>query len=314
MSMSHGYGAPDQSESERTLLSALDQGYTFFDTAALYGYGANESLLGQVLSSHRDQFVLASKCGMFKDSSGQRTINGRPEILRQTCHDSLRRLQTEVIDLYYLHRWDRNVPIEDSVGELSRLLEEGKIRAIGLSEVSTATLRKAHATHPIAALQSEYSLWSRNPEIGVLAACREMGIGFVPFSPLGRGFLTGKVNDPTSFVDGDIRQGMPRFQIKHFARNLQLLKPMQAIARDVGCSMSQLALAWLLAQGDDLVPIPGTCHSAFAEENAKAADLSLNEKTLSDLNGLINQQTVSGPRYNAITQAEIDTEEFDTQN
>ncbi|MFK7958334.1 MAG: aldo/keto reductase [Lysobacterales bacterium] len=314
MSMSHAYGAPDQAESERTLLAALDQGYTFFDTAALYGFGANESLVGRVLSTRRKEFVLASKCGMRKGPDGKREINGRPEVIRQTCHESLDRLQTEVIDLYYLHRWDRNVPIEDSVGELSRLLEEGKIRAIGLSEVSADTLRKAHLTHPIAALQSEYSLWSRNPEIAVLKTCRELGVGFVPFSPLGRAFLTGTLRDPEALVEGDLRRSMPRFQGDHFQRNLELLESYESIAKDAGCTMAQLALAWVLAQGDDMVPIPGTWHTAYAAENALAADVTLSEKTLSDLDALINQKTVSGPRYNATTQTEIDTEEFDLVN
>ncbi len=313
MSMSHGYGKPDTQESEKTLLRALELGYTFFDTAALYGFGANESLIGRVLASRRDEFVLASKCGMFRGADGQREINGRPTVLRKTCHDSLQRLNTEVIDLYYLHRWDRNVPIEDSVGELSRLQEEGKIRAIGLSEVSAPTLRKAHATAPITALQSEYSLWTRNPEIAVLDACRELGVGFVPFSPLGRAFLTGKLRDPGSLTEGDIRRNMPRFQGQDFKANAQLLDGLQSLANQAGCSMAQLSLAWLLGQGEHIVPIPGTFRRHFAEENAQAAEVEISQSVQQQLDQLINQHTVVGGRYNAATQSEIDTEEFDQQ-
>ncbi|CAG0911149.1 unnamed protein product, partial [Cyprideis torosa] len=231
MSLSHAYGTPpSEKEAEQVLLQALDMGYSMLDTAALYGFGNNETLLGKVLKGRRNEFVLASKCGMFKNDAGVREINGRPEMLKKTCEDSLRRLQTDVIDLYYLHRWDRNVPIEDSVGALSDLVAEGKIRDIGLSEVSADTLRKAHRTHPIAAVQTEYSLWTRNAEIAVLDACRELGATFVAFSPLARAFLTGKLRDVNALEEKDIRRGMPRFYADNYAVNLQLLSRVEEIA------------------------------------------------------------------------------------
>jgi len=252
MNLSHAYGPPvPQAQAERLLLTALDAGVTFFDTAALYGFGANETLLGQVLKPHRQRFVLASKCGMQGVDRGDgqrvRVIDGRPETLRQTCEDALRRLQTDVIDLYYLHRWDKQVPIEESVGALSDLVRAGKIQTIGLSEVSAQTLRKAHAVHPITALQTEYSLWTRNPEIAVLAACRELGVTFVPFSPVARGFLCGPL-DMAALDAQDIRRSMPRFAPDNHAKNLQLLPPYLALAREAGCSPAQLALAWLLTR------------------------------------------------------------------
>ena len=240
MNLSHAYGAPvSREQGERLLLAALDAGVTFFDTAALYGFGANETLVGQVLKSHRHRFTLASKCGMQGvdrgDGTQVRVIDGRPDTLRQTCEDALRRLQTDVIDLYYLHRWDKQVPIEDSVGALSDLVRAGKIQTIGLSEVSAATLRKAHAVHPVTAVQNEYSLWTRNPEIAMLAACQELGVGFVPFSPVARGFLCGPL-DVAAFAPGDIRRHMPRFAPENFAHNLQLLPPYMALAQEAGVS------------------------------------------------------------------------------
>ena len=311
MSMSHAYGTPDPVEAERTLLRALDIGYNFLDTAALYGFGKNEELLGRVLKSRRDEFILASKCGMFKGEDGKRKIDGRPATIRKTCEDALKRLQTEVINLYYLHRWDRNVPVEDSIGEMSRLVEEGKVQALGISEVSAETLRKAHAVHPMAAIQTEYSLWSRNAEIAVLDACKELDVTFVAFSPLARAFLTGALTDPASQLeDGDIRKGMPRFNSDNYPKNLQLLERFKAIAADQGCSPAQLALAWLLAQGEHILPIPGTRHVAYAEENFGALDIDLSSKTVAELDALINQNTVAGPRYPAGTQVEIDTEHF----
>src|SRR5574343_1758476 len=263
MNLSHAYGVPPSPEQgERVLLAALDAGVTLFDTAALYGFGANEELVGRVLKKHRQQFTLCSKGGMAgvkgEDGVMRRVIDGRPATLRRNCEDSLRRLGTDVIDLYYLHRWDKKVPIEESVGEMARLVTEGKVRALGLSEVSAATLRRAHAEHPIAALQSEYSLWTRNPEIAVLDACRELGVAFVAFSPVGRGFLAGGVRDATGLEEGDIRRGMPRFAPEAYAANLQLLAGYRAIAAEVGCTPAQLALAWLLHKGQDIIPIPGT--------------------------------------------------------
>lgn len=305
MGLSHAYGAPPEPKTAaEILLKALDLGCTFFDTASLYGLGANELLLGETLKHRRSEFVLASKCGMLRP----REPDGRPEILKRTCEESLRRLQTEVIDLYYLHRWDKRVPIEDSVGALAELVREGKIRAIGLSEVSAATLRRAHAVHPIAAVQSEYSLWTRNPEIAVLEACRETGAAFVAFSPLARGFLTGGLRDVSTLPPRDIRLAMPRFQGDHFARNLKLLDGFSVIARENDCSMGQLALAWLLAKAPHTVAIPGTTRLDHLAENMAAADIRLVPGAVQRMETLINAGTVSGPRYNAATLAEIDTE------
>jgi aryl-alcohol dehydrogenase-like predicted oxidoreductase len=310
MNLSHAYGAPPGREAAETLLlKALDLGVTLFDTAALYGFGANETLLGQVLAPYRQRITLASKCGM-TGVNGVRVIDGRPETLRRSCEDSLRRLRTDVIDLFYLHRWDRRVPIEDSVGALADLVRAGKVRAIGLSEVSAATMRRAHAVHPISALQNEYSLWSRNPEIAGLEACRELGVTLVAFSPLARAFLTGKLRDLASLDAKDIRRGMPRFQPDNYAANLRLLDRHAALAEEGGCTPAQLALAWLLAQGEDVVPIPGTTSVSHLAENVASAAVSLTPELLARVDATINRHTVTGPRYSAATQAEIDTEEF----
>ena len=314
MNLSHAYGAPPPAaDAERLLLRALDLGVTMFDTAALYGFGANETLVGRVLKDHRSKFTLASKGGMagvpFEDGV-KRVIDGRPEALRRNCEDSLRRLQTEEIDLYYLHRWDPRVPIEDSVGAMAELVREGKVRALGLSEVSAATLRRAHAVHPIVAVQTEYSLWTRNPEIAVLQACRDIGATLVAFSPVARGFLTGRLHDVSAFDAKDIRRGMPRFQPDAYAANLRLLGGLEAIANEAACSMAQLSLAWLLAQGEHVVPIPGTTRIAHLEEDLGAEAVRLSASQRDRLSALINERTVTGARYNAATQAEIDTEEF----
>jgi aryl-alcohol dehydrogenase-like predicted oxidoreductase len=310
MNLSHAYGAPPPVEkAEALLLKALDLGVTLFDTAALYGFGANETLLGRVLAPHRQRITLASKCGM-TGVNGVRVIDGRPETLRRSCEESLTRLRTDVIDLYYLHRWDRKVPIEDSVGALADLVRAGKVRAIGLSEVSAASLRRAHAVHPISALQNEYSLWSRNPEIAGLKACRELGVALVAFSPLARAFLTGKLRDVASLDAKDIRRGMPRFQPDNYAANLRLLDRYAALAEEAGCTPGQLALAWLLAQGEDVVPIPGTTSVAHLAENVASAAVTLTPELLAKVDATINRHTVTGPRYSAATQAEIDTEEF----
>ena len=315
MNLSHAYGPPVSTEqAERVLLAALDHGVTLFDTAALYGFGANETLVGKVLKPHRHKFTLASKCGMqgVDPGNGQkvRVIDGRPETLRQTCEDALRRLQTDVIDLYYLHRWDKKVPIEDSVGALSDLVRQGKIQAVGLSEVSADTLRKAHAVHPIAAVQTEYSLWTRNPEIAVLQACRELGAAFVAFSPVARGFLCGAPLDVANFDAKDIRRSMPRFTPEHHAANLALLPAYHALAREAGCSPAQLALAWLLHKAPHIIPIPGTTSVPHLLDDLAAADVQLEPSLLARLEALINQQTVAGNRYNAQANSEVDTEVF----
>ena len=315
MNLSHAYGLPPSFEdAERLLLRALDLGVTLFDTAALYGFGANEELVGKVLGPHRSKFTLASKCGMQGVANAEgakvRVIDGRPETLRATCEDSLRRLRTEVIDLYYLHRWDRQVPIEESVGALADLVRAGKIRAIGLSEVSAATLRRAHAEHPIAALQTEYSLWTRNPEIAVLDACRELGTAFVAFSPVARGFLPGTLRDVSGFDAKDIRRSMPRFAPANYAANLRLLDGVAEVAVDAGCTLAQLSLAWLLQRGDHILPIPGTTRIEHLEENVAAAQVQLSVAQMQRVEAILNERTVLGPRYNTVTQTEIDTEEF----
>jgi aryl-alcohol dehydrogenase-like predicted oxidoreductase len=315
MNLSHAYGAPvSAQQGERVLMAAFDQGVNFFDTAALYGFGANETLVGKVMKSHRQKFTLASKCGMQgveqSDGSKVRVIDGRPETIKKTCEDSLRRLQTDVIDLYYLHRWDKKVPIEDSVGALSDLVRQGKIQTIGLSEVSASTLRKAHAVHPIAAVQTEYSLWTRNPEIAVLQACRELGAAFVAFSPVARGFLCGAPLDVAGFEPKDIRRGMPRFTPENFAANLKLLPAYHALAQEAGCSPSQLALAWLLHQGEHIIPIPGTTSVDHLLDDLAAVDVKLDAHLLARLDALINQNTVAGNRYSAQSNSEVDTEVF----
>jgi aryl-alcohol dehydrogenase-like predicted oxidoreductase len=311
MNLSHAYGTPPPVDAAgKLLLKALEIGVDFFDTAALYGFGANEKLVGRVLKPHRSRIVLASKCGA-AGVDGKRVIDGRPETLKRTCEASLGNLQTEVIDLYYLHRWDKRIPIEDSIGALADLVREGKVRTIGLSEVSAATLRRAHAVHPITALQTEYSLWTRNPEIAVLDACRELGIPFVAFSPLGRGFLAGSLSDPAAQLDtGDIRLNMPRFQPVHFAKNLGLLPAYAQLAREAGCTMAQLALAWVLARDSIIIPIFGTTRPGHLVENAASAALQPDRSVMERLDALINQNTVHGGRYNFATQEEIDTEMF----
>ena len=314
MNLSHAYGAPPPpAQAEALLRRALDLGVTMFDTAALYGFGANETLVGQVLKAHRDSFVLASKGGMAGvqfDDGIKRVIDGRPEAVRRNCEDSLKRLGVEHIDLYYLHRWDKKVPIEDSVGAMADLVRAGKVRALGLSEVSAATLKRAHAVHPIVAVQSEYSLWSRNVEIGVLQACRDIGASLVAFSPTARAFLTGALRDVATLDAKDIRRGMPRFYPENYAQNLKLLDGYAQIARDAGCSMAQLAIAWVLSRGEQVVALPGTTSLAHLEENLGAAAVTLDAAVLQRLDALINRQTVAGARYNPATQAEIDTEEF----
>jgi aryl-alcohol dehydrogenase-like predicted oxidoreductase len=310
MNVSHAYGLPPSGEvSARLLNRAFDLGVRHFDTAALYGFGKNELLVGKVLKHRRQQIHLASKCGI-TGVNGRRVMDGRPEALAKTIDESLARLQTDHIDLYYLHRWDRTVPIEDSVGAISRMVEQGKVRALGLSEVSAGTLRKAHAVHPIAAVQTEYSLWTRNAEIAVLSACRELGTAFVAFSPLARGFLANPALDPSKFDAKDLRLSMPRFQAPVFEQNQPLARSFFELAERAGCTPAQLALAWLLAQGDHVIPIPGTTSIEHLEENVEAMKLSIDPAYLDRAGVLINRRTVKGPRYPTAVQSEIDTEEF----
>jgi len=316
MNLNHAYGsAPSAAEAEALLQAALDAGVTVFDTAALYGFGANERLVGPVLRPHRHRITLCSKGGMTGQPTGpggalQRVIDGRPASIRRDCEASLQRLGTDVIDLYYLHRWDKQVPIEDSVGEMARLKDEGKVRALGLSEVSADTLRRAHAVAPIAALQTEYSLWTRNPEIAVLQACRELGVAFVAFSPVARAFLTGTLRDVGTLEDKDIRRAMPRFTPGNHAANLGLLAQHEALAAEAGCTPAQLALAWLLAQGPDIVPIPGTRSVAHLQEDLAAAEVHLTPDLLARLQAVFAPEAVHGARYNSANQAEVDTERF----
>lgn len=311
MNLSHAYGVPpDKAHAKAVLSRALELGIVHLDSAALYGFGRNESLLGNFLRGRREQVVLISKGGM-TGIDGKRVIDGRPASILRDCEDSLSRLRTEVIDLYYLHRWDRSVPIEDSVGALSRLVETGKVRAIGLSEVSADTLRRAHAVHPVSAVQSEYSLWTRNPEVAVLSACGDLGAAFVAFSPLARGFLANPELDPDQFVEKDLRRHMPRFQQPHWERNRALLRGWVDCAREVGCTPAQLALAWVLAQGQFVHAIPGTTSVAHLEENVAAMGIDLDTGMSRRIEALINPRTVSGGRYAAATQAEIDTEEIE---
>lgn len=315
MNLSHAYGEPPSAEQATRLLhEALELGVTLFDTAALYGFGANESLVGPVLAPHRSRIVLASKGGLggvtFPDGKVRRVIDGRPESLRRHCEDSLKRLRTDFIDLYYLHRWDKSVPIEDSVGELSRLVEAGKVRAIGLSEVSAATLRRAHAVHPIAALQTEYSLWTRNPEIAALAACRELGVALVAFSPVARGYFSDPPLDTSALDAGDLRRTNPRFVGEAWQRNLQRLQPFQALAQQAGCKPATFALAWLLARGPDVIPIPGTTSLAHLRENVAAGQAQIAPELFAAAEALFPAADVCGPRYPASSQAEVDTEQY----
>lgn len=310
MNLSHAYDAPPPFDKAKSfLLRALELGVTHFDTAALYGFGTNEILLGEVLSPHRSKFMLATKGGMH-GVDGKRVIDGSPAAIKQGCEQSLQRLRTDVIDLYYLHRADKQVPIEDSIGAMAELAREGKVRMLGLSEVSAQTLKRAHAVHPIAAVQSEYSLWTRNPEIAVLETCREIGASFVAFSPLGRGWLTGKLRDVEHFVVKDIRCTMPRFQRNNFAANQPLLDEYMGIAAELDCTPAQLALAWLMTQDADIIPIPGTRSIEHLEEDLFADALKLSMDTVSRLNALFAPGNVSGDRYPSITQMEIDTENF----
>lgn len=310
MNLSHGYDQPPSFEASKALLlHALQSGVTLFDTAALYGFGANEDLIGQVLSPHRSQFILASKGGMY-GIDGKRVIDGRPATIKMNCEQSLKRLRTDVIDLYYLHRWDKQVPIEESVGAMAELVREGKVRAIGLSEVSAKTLRQAHAVHPISAVQSEYSLWTRNPEIAVLQACRDIGASFVAFSPVARGWLTGQLHSVDQLNVKDLRRAMPRFQIDGLSANRPLLDEFINIASELGYTPAQLALAWLLARGKEVIALTGTRSIEHLDENLAAVAIELAQSSQARLDALFVPSRVVGHRYPVSNQLEIDTEEF----
>ncbi len=310
MSLSQAYGTPpDRDHAERLLNRALDLGYDHLDTAALYGFGANESLIGAAVGHRRGEFRLASKCGM-TGVDGKRVIDGRPETLRRTVDEALRRLRTDVIDLYYLHRWDRNVPIEESVGALGDMVAAGKVRAIGLSEVSAATLRQAHAVHPIAAVQNEYSPWSRNVELGVLDATRALGAALVCFAPTARGFLAGTIRSTDQLPANDLRRQMPRFQGENLDRNLAVYARFEAIARRVGCTPAQLSLAWVLSRGSHVVAIPGTTSLDHLAENFAARTIALTQEVIDEIDALTRPGAFAGARYNQATLSEIDTEDF----
>ncbi|OHV26677.1 aldo/keto reductase [Rhizobium sp. RMa-01] len=302
MGMSFAYGASDEAESVRTLNRAVDLGVTFFDTAEVYGPFTNETLLGKALKPFRDRVVIATKFGFKIDTSQAGTaaitgVNSRPEHIRDVAEASLKRLGIETIDLFYQHRVDPDVPIEETVGVMAELVREGKVRALGLSEAGSATIRRAHAVHPIAALQSEYSLWTRDPEADVLATCRELGIGFVPYSPLGRGFLTGAIRKVDDLAADDFRRQVPRFQAENFDANAALVATLEQLAAEKGVTAAQLALAWVLSQGDDIVPIPGARKLHHLEQNAAAADIVLSVAELEQLDEAIPAAQVAGKRY-----------------
>ena len=299
MGMSEFYGARDDVESIATIHRAFDLGLTFLDTADMYGPFTNEELVGKAIKGRRHDVFLATKFGIQRhpDDPTKRGINGRPEYVKAAVEGSLRRLKVDHIDLYYQHRVDKGTPIEDTVGALSDLVSKGLIRYIGLSEASAATLKRACAIHQVTALQSEYSLWTRDPEAEMLATCRTLGVGFVPYSPLGRGFLTGAITSPDDFAADDYRRFSPRFQGENFDRNLALVAKVQELAQRLACTPSQLALAWVLAQGDDLVPIPGTKRVKYLEENIRALDIRLAPEQLAELDAIFPEGAVSGLRY-----------------
>jgi aryl-alcohol dehydrogenase-like predicted oxidoreductase len=296
--MSSDYGVPDDVESTATIHRAIDLGVTLFDTSDAYGAGHNEQLLGAALRNRRDKVFIATKFGNMRGPNGERGMaNGRPEYIPQACEASLKRLGTDVIDLYYQHRVDPNTPIEDTVGALSRLVEQGKVRYLGLCEAGPATIRRAHAVHPLTAVQIEYSLWTRDVEDEVLPLVRELGIGFVPYSPLGRGFLTGAFKSRDDLIPSDRRHAHPRFQGENFETNLQLLSGIEQVAKQKGCSLGQVALAWVLSRGDDIVPIPGTKRRRYLEENVAAVGVRLQPDEVAALERAFPKGVASGTRY-----------------
>ena len=298
MGMSDFYGERDEAESVGTIDLALDRGVTFLDTADMYGVGANEELVGRVVRERREWVVVATKFGIDRGPDGKgRSINGHPDYVRQACDASLKRTGLDFIDLYYQHRVDPGVPIEETVGAMAELVKAGKVKYLGLSEAAPATIRRAHAVHPITALQTEYSLWSRDPETEILPTVRELGIGFVPYSPLGRGFLTGQITSPDDLAADDFRRYHPRFQREAFQRNLDLVKEVGSMAVDKGCTPAQLALAWVLAQGDDVVPIPGTKRRTYLKDNLGALDVTLDAGELSRIDAIMPPGAAEGQRY-----------------
>jgi aryl-alcohol dehydrogenase-like predicted oxidoreductase len=298
MGMSEFYGTTDEAESIATIHSALDRGMNFLDTADMYGVGRNEELVGRALKGRREQAVLATKFGNVRGADGSfRGVNGRPEYVIASCDGSLQRLGVDHIDLYYQHRVDTEVPIEETVGAMKQLVEQGKVRYLGLSEAKSATLRRAAAVHPIAALQTEYSLWTRDVEEEILATCRELGVGFVAYSPLGRGFLTGRFQSSSDLEDGDFRKNHPRFQGENLQRNLKLVEGIKKLAGEKGCTAAQLALAWVLAQGDTIVPIVGTKRRSYLNENIAALEVSLTPADLARLDQVAPHGATAGARY-----------------
>jgi aryl-alcohol dehydrogenase-like predicted oxidoreductase len=307
MGMSEFYGVRDDAESTATIYRALDLGVTFLDTADMYGMGDNEALVGQAIKDRRDGVILATKFGNVRSKTDPkaRSISGKPEYVRQACDASLQRLGLDHIDLYYQHRVDPDTPIEDTVGAMAELVRQGKVRFLGLSEASARTIRRAHAVHPIDALQTEYSLWSRDPEDELLPTCRELGIGFVPYSPLGRGFLTGQIKTFEDLPEDDFRRHSPRFQGENFTKNLELVAKIDQMAQEKGVKPSQLALAWVLAQGNDIVPIPGTKRRHYLEENVAALDVHLTSDDLARISAAAPKGAAAGDRYPAAGMAAV---------